>query len=228
LQFLGRLSHALPKAFILFCLAGALVFAGWVSVRELAADRLEAVAQDIALHRSSRVDDPRIARWLQFCGADCPSRSYEAAAAADVALAFNAHGPVRDALLAQAERTTRQGLRRTPVSSEAWARLALILSERAGGAATPAVQQALQTSYDAAPYQKAAAQWRIAFCADHWPQITPALRKAALAEHEWLSRVDWGSAERLRAGIENPFLRDLFELELVRSGLIAPQADTSR
>jgi len=208
----GRLIQAAPRACILTGLILALALAGQVALHELAAARLQSAAQ--ALGRGVDQSESTVTRWLALCGRRCPAQADEGAAAAyaELAAAFPAR---RERLLAQAEQTANLGLRRNPLSAEGWARLGMIRAARAGGRATPGVLRALRQSYAAAPYHRGAAQWRVSFCAAHWDEVTPQLRLAALAELAWLDTIDNGAAFAVRGRIEDPFVRELFEIRLL-------------
>ena len=187
--------------------------AGWVTFREYVADRIEAVA--LGSGRGGAADEAEVGRWLALCGAVCPARAHEAASQAYVRLALQSTGAARASRLTLARTAAEAGLRRNPLSSEAWARLALIGSQQAGGQATPVAIADLERSYGAAPFSRGASAWRIQFCANHWAALTPSLRKAALAEMTWLGEIKGGDAYRLLTEIRDPFVRQLFEIRVL-------------
>ena len=212
LQTLRRWGRLASRAFVVASLVLALGFGAWVGVREFAANRLETAA----LWAAGGLDaEPSVTAALRLCGPVCPARAYEAASEAYVQLARRSSGHERAVLLAHARNMAEQGLARSPLSAEGWARLALIHAQEAGGRATPAAIEALKRSYAAAPYSRGSAKWRIAFCAAHWGEVTPALRAAALAEMTWLGKLNGGEAYDFITQIDDPFIRQLFEIRVL-------------
>jgi len=199
---------------LIAALLGALAFSGWTAWREWRAEQIEAMAHRLVAAVVAPGAEARLDSLIRACGVQCPARGLEAAAAAKAALAARASGEERLALYAEAELLARRGLARNPVSAEGWARLAMILSERAGGAPSPLAVGALRTSYSAAPFSRGAAVWRIGFCASHWPIIEPGLRRHAVDELVWLAGVDRSLAEHLVAQIQDDTAKFAFGLAL--------------
>jgi hypothetical protein len=191
-----------------------LVFTGWVAWREYAAQRLERMSFSLIAGFATGEKPADLDRWVALCGAQCPARGIEAAAAAKAALAGKAAGPARAALYADAEMLTRRGLARSPLSAEGWARLALILSAQAGDRATPAVLEALRTSYAAGAFSRGAAVWRIGFCGAHWTGLDAGLRQRASEELVWLAQVDPSLADAVAAQVHDPAARFALQLAL--------------
>jgi hypothetical protein len=191
-----------------------LVFTAWVSWREYAAERLEHIAFNLIAGFATGDTPEDLDHWLSHCGPHCPARGVEAAAAAKAALAEKNAGPVRAALYAQAEILTRRALARSPLSAEGWARLAMILSARAGDRATPDALQALRDSYAAGAFSRGAAVWRIGFCGAHWTSLDADLRRHASEELVWLAGVDPSLADAVAAQARDPAARFALQLAL--------------
>ena len=77
-------------------------------------------------------------------------------------------------------------LKAAPMSTSALLR-AVYLQTRTGTAPNAASLDALERSYSVAPFGPDASLWRLRFVFDHWSQVTPSLRKQALAELDVLS-----------------------------------------
>ncbi len=83
--------------------------------------------------------------------------------------------------LATAEALSAAALAQSPYDTSAWLRLALI-DAQADGKVDAEGLKALATSYQLLPYDQYTVVWRIAFCLEHWPELTPEIRAAAKAE----------------------------------------------
>jgi hypothetical protein len=193
-------------------LGAALIYSGWIAKREWAAEQIEAAANRVAVGGATDQASADLDRWLALCGADCPARGAEAAAAAKAALAARAQGARRAELYDEALALTHAALKRNPISAEGWARLAMILSEMRGGALTPEIARALRTSYSAAPFSRGAAVWRIGFCGSHWSDLAPDLRRHAVDELTWLSRIDPSLVREVIDRTGDPAAKFTFEL----------------
>lgn len=82
------------------------------------------------------------------------------------------------ATLAAAEASVRLALAQSPYNNVARMRLVYILSRRAGGF-PPEARRLFAQSYDLAPYDPAAAEWRTTFALDHWAAL-PSSTQAAV------------------------------------------------
>ena len=191
------------RAILATVLGGAIVYSGWVVVREYEAEHLDGLARGVIANPTA-VETKAFDAAILLCGQDCPARGLEAASAGKAALAEQATGARRDRLNVEAERLTRAALRRNPVSAESWARLSMILSNRAEGALTPEALKALGASFSAAPFSRAAAAWRIGFCGRHWTELDAGLRRSAAEELGWLATIDLALATSIVDRTEDP------------------------
>jgi hypothetical protein len=90
----------------------------------------------------------------------------------------------------------------------------MILAARSGDRATPAVLEALRTSYSAGGFSRGAAVWRIGFCGAHWTDLDAELRRRASEELVWLAGVDPSLAETVAAQAHDPAARFALQLAL--------------
>jgi hypothetical protein len=89
----------------------------------------------------------------------------------------------RDAAdLPQALRDTRSGLALNPYNGVAWLRLAWIESRLSHGKLSAAAVEAVQRSYDVAPYGPQVTAWRISFLLEHWAETPTGLRHQLASE----------------------------------------------
>lgn len=76
---------------------------------------------------------------------------------------------------------TQRALGEAPMTSHAWARQAAIAYRREGRLG-PDTVAALERSYAVAPYGPDITAWRLALLLEHWGELPPELRAAALEE----------------------------------------------
>jgi len=93
---------------------------------------------------------------------------------------------------ALAERETWRELKVAPTRTVPWMRLAYIDAKRNGGRLTAAGLGDLERSYTFSPYDRDIGVWRLAFLYEHWDELNPIVRKAALEETAGL----WGLPSR--------------------------------
>jgi hypothetical protein len=195
-------------------LAVALVFTGWICWREIAAQQIELIADDLASETFDASAPADLDRWIAICGPHCDSRGLEAASAAKAVLAAKAAGTAQQRLYDSAERLTRAALRRNPLSAEGWARLAMVLSARSPGPPSSETLAAVKKSFAAAPYSRGTSVWRIGYCGRHWNEIGPELRHAAAAELAWLALIDRSLAHDVVAHVADADARYALSLML--------------
>jgi hypothetical protein len=118
---------------------------------------------------------------------------------------------------ARARSFSRAALAWRPVDGRAWLDLARVDAGRAGRLG-PAAQSELERSYEAAPYELALAQDRIALAYGDWPDLTDDLRRSAASE----VRTTWSLPEHrpvLMAAVQrvgDPQGRLALAMELLR------------
>lgn len=98
-------------------------------------------------------------------------------------------GALTPARLAAAEGAANAALRIAPTHAGAWIDLAFVDSVRNGGRLSAVGLKALQKSYDFEPLGPDVSPWRLKFDFEHWDQLTPELRTAAIDEAAaaWIS-----------------------------------------
>lgn len=184
-------------------LCGALVFCGLILGLQLVSLRLQELALR-AEHEPAAVVSARIDRWLGLCGGHCLASALQAGAVGKLSCADRAAGQARRVWLEQARDLTERALSRAPFAAEDWARLALIRYRLAGDRWTPAVERALDQSYEAAPFARTTAAFRTAFILSQWRTAAPPLRRRALEELRWLGAIDPPLARRLAGEVQDP------------------------
>ncbi|NEX95359.1 hypothetical protein G3573_21530, partial [Caulobacter sp. 17J65-9] len=108
--------------------------------------------------------------------------------------------PLTPQALDAAEREARAALKLSPARTEARLQIAYAERQRAGGW-SPTAGEALAQSYRVGPLDPDVGTWRLRFALEHWESLTPALRKAALAELDALwSRYPMRKALKAMAG----------------------------
>lgn len=96
-------------------------------------------------------------------------------------------GPLRQSLLARAERELRQAVATRPHWGEAWVTMAYVASLQ--GPAQPEVERlALIRSYADAPILPKTGYWRIERSLAHWDELPPGTRDRLVTEVAWLLR----------------------------------------
>ncbi len=93
---------------------------------------------------------------------------------------------------ALAEQETWRELRVAPTRTLPWMRLAYIDASSHGGRLTADGLGDVQHSYTFSPYDRDIGVWRLEFLYDHWDELNPDIRKAALEETAGL----WGLPSR--------------------------------
>lgn len=107
--------------------------------------------------------------------------------------------PVTPRARVASEAAARQALARSPTRAAGWLELAYADSLKPQGLGASGIQ-ALQRSYDFEPLGPDVSEWRLAFAFEHWDQLTPEIRAAALNELE----ARWKREERRKALNELP------------------------
>jgi len=87
-----------------------------------------------------------------------------------------------------AKRETVAELHIAPTRARPWMRLAFIDAQTHNGVLTDAGVADIQHGYDFTPFDREIGPWRLAFVYNHWDQLTPSVRGAALDETEVLWR----------------------------------------
>ncbi len=105
--------------------------------------------------------------------------------------------------LGAAEGSTQAALAEAPLTSHAWARQA-VLAYRREGRLGPDTVAALERSYAVAPYGPDITAWRLGLLLEHWGELPPGLRAAALDELKVYAARRPGLARALAAEVENP------------------------
>lgn len=193
---------------VIAILAIALVYSGWIAVRELQAQTLDMAAS--ALPERPESDEGFLAIAAR-CGKVCPARGHRAAAAGLLKIARTSRQAQETYGLAAAH--ARRALAEEPLSADGWALLAAAQAGAADGW-TAEVGVDIERSYRAAPRSRTAAGWRILFCARHWMVLGVDLRRRALAEFTWLAEIDRPQAEHLLSRIRDPAANLAFSLSL--------------
>jgi hypothetical protein len=98
---------------------------------------------------------------------------------------------------------TRKSLTLAPANPRPWLRLAYIETLMSGGM-TAEAQAYVERSYAVAPYGPDDTPWRLWFLFQHWDQLTPSLRRQAIAEIEADPRSRSRLRRQLMAEITNP------------------------
>ena len=135
------------------------------------------------------------------CGPECAARQL----------------PVNLATQASATRaklSVQQELSSSPVSANAWLRLASIDSRLNNDTLGQPGLVALQNSYRFAPTDVTVSAARINFSFERWGQLTPSLRRAAIAEVTTLFSAPQNRDKLVRLGwnLQNPFGRVTYAL----------------
>lgn len=105
--------------------------------------------------------------------------------------------------LATAQRETMRSLAQAPANPTAWLRLAYIDSRDTDGLG-PAGIDALNTSYDAAPYGPDDTPWRLAFAFNHWSRLDRAARLLALEELRVALAIRLATGREIAENVSNP------------------------
>ena len=111
--------------------------------------------------------------------------------------------------LQRVEAESRRTLEIRPGDASAWCRLAWVAAQQGRRAD---MLDALDRSYAVAPYGPDVTAWRLRFVFDHWPELTPDLRRQAsqeLAVATWDRR---GLVDQAEADINDPAGRLAFVL----------------
>lgn len=103
--------------------------------------------------------------------------------------------------LAIARVETRRVLYQRPLDAGAWARLAWIADQDGD---VPAMLEALDRSYIAAPYGPEITEWRLVFVFNRWDVLTPELRRQALSELRVTRTTRSRLVDRVRDQVGNP------------------------
>lgn len=192
----------------LYALIGALTLGGCYTLILFTSEwRGRTLAHDAAMlerHAAAPESAARIASLGRKLGAEQPgfggSLSYWEARAEILALAARqrlATDPqAAQILFDQAETAARRGLLISPVSAQAWRRLADIEAARANWANDPS-QALAKTVREIAPADPDAALWRAEFVLTHWADLGQDMRKPALADLTALAKL--GDPWRKRA-----------------------------
>ncbi len=203
-----RRTSRLGVVIVTVLLGIALVYSGWVVVRELEAQVIDTAASALPERPSSRDGFSTIAAR---CGENCLPRGHRAAASGLLKMARTSARPQETYGLAAAH--ARRALAEEPLSADGWA---LLAATQAGPTDhwTREVGVDLERSYNAAPRSRTASAWRILFCARHWTALDVDLRRRALTEFVWLAAIDRPLAERLLSRIQDPAASLAFGLSL--------------
>lgn len=102
-----------------------------------------------------------------------------------------------------AGRHTDAAMAVAPLTSQAWARRAAIAYRREGRIG-PETAAALERSYAVAPYGPDITAWRLGLVLEHWGELSPELRGAALDELRVFAARRLGPARTLRDQVSNP------------------------
>jgi hypothetical protein len=109
-----------------------------------------------------------------ICGPACQDTRFSEAMATD--------GPVSPPKLAAAQAAVTAKLSMSPFDTGAWLRLAVTEAGGYTGPLNPRSVQALENSYRLAPVDVNFTAWRLVYVFNHWSEITPGIRKAAIWE----------------------------------------------
>lgn len=186
----------------------ALIYSGWIVVRELEAQVIDTAASVLPERPDPHDGFSTIAAR---CGDRCLPRGHRAAASGLLKMARTSARPLETFDLAAAH--ARRALAEEPLSADGWA---LLAATQAGPTDqwTREVGVDLERSYSAAPRSRTASAWRILFCARHWTALDVDLRRRALTEFIWLAAIDRPLAERLLSRIQDPAASLAFGLSL--------------
>jgi hypothetical protein len=103
--------------------------------------------------------------------------------------------------LTRARIETRHTLSQRPLDAAAWARLAWIADQEGR---EPAMLDALDRSYVAAPHGPEITEWRLGFAFDRWGRLTPELRAQVRAELAVAGATRPGLVGRVRLSVVDP------------------------
>jgi hypothetical protein len=95
-------------------------------------------------------------------------------------------GAARNLLLAGATRDADLAASTRPMAGFPWIAKAYV-HLIAEGAESPSARAAFAQSYAASGYLRDSVDWRLRYAADHWAQLAPETRAAAVREGQWLS-----------------------------------------
>lgn len=70
------------------------------------------------------------------------------------------------------------------------------------------VLAALSRSYAQARFLRSAALWRVALAGEFWPALSPADRRAAIAEARWYAGIDWASRTQMARAVAGTCLAE--------------------
>lgn len=127
-----------------------------------------------------------------------------------------------------AARESRSALRRqAPMTAHAWGRIAWASFETDGGF-SPRVVEALERSYDVAPFGPDITRWRLNFLLNHWAEAPPGLRDRALEELRVYARRRPGQARSLQDAVIDPGGRMAIALVRAQAGRAATRERRAR
>lgn len=109
-----------------------------------------------------------------MCGPSCLDAPIQKALLANDEKSFQYYRVARQSAMAQ--------LAYSPFDAAAWLRIVLLEMHVADGRLTPSALDALRQSYVRAPVDATVAEWRIPLAFETWGQLSPDVRKAAVAE----------------------------------------------
>lgn len=171
----------------------------WRQERSVAASDTQLQAQTLALFR----DEDASAASLAKVGASSPPRLLLSDALYRARALRRATGPDREAALTALSRQTDLAIEARPHWGHAWVVKAYIESLRQGPDHRLLALAALSRSYADSPFLRDAAGWRVTFALGHWDELDAFVRKRAIEEAVWLSRVDAGSRRAIFAAARN-------------------------
>ncbi len=175
------------RAIAVTALIGAGVAGVPVLLDQWTADRVEAAATQL-------LGGPSPMPWeaggdQADCGPTCPARAQAAIGVGLTALAVSEDDAGRRAqLLSRAQARLDAALAVRPTAGDWWVWLAY--ARALDNQSDTQVIDGLARSYASAPYLADQGEWRVRYGAAHWSELSPAVRRAVVAEAVWIRDID--------------------------------------